>query len=412
MPPARRTPRIRSMRASPRETGLRRPNFRPSEPVAPGWTTPPPAVPRFSLFPGLDSLRVDPGEEADDDEDFYLEPPPPEPPSGPPPPPLDGPFGGLATLPALIAVVEDPANARYPEVQTLQRALPSMRQLAALVGQPRLKRKLVQLFVYLSQDDMTRKHDMTNVCLFGGPGTGKSTIAEGLAGAFVDMGLLPPTAHNVHERFLVGTRSNMIAKFQGQTAVLTQALIDRCVEEGKVLLLDEAYQFGSEDQRDNFSKEMLDTLTQNLTRHRGRLFVILAGYREEVQKCFLGQNPGLARRFSNAFELEKYGAADLREMLEGMVRRDYMILDSPETGSEAWFAAHRADFVFDGGDVEALLVKAKMAHASRVFCLPDPYKRRLTQGDLDAALADLLETRSTAAAPAVRMSQYAQAMYN
>jgi stage V sporulation protein K len=58
-------------------------------------------------------------------------------------------------------------------------------------------------------------------------------------------------------------RSDLIGKYLGHTAVQTQEIFDKA--EGGVIFIDEAYSLGNPEGRDNFSKECIDTINQNLT---------------------------------------------------------------------------------------------------------------------------------------------------
>ena len=85
--------------------------------------------------------------------------------------------------------------------------------------------------------------------------------------------------------FVKATRSDFVAGYLGQTAIKTRKLIEDNL--GGVVFIDEAYAMGNEEKRDSFSKEALDTLCELLSDHKSELMVIIAGYKEELDKCFL-----------------------------------------------------------------------------------------------------------------------------
>ena len=53
-----------------------------------------------------------------------------------------------------------------------------------------------------------------------------------------------------------------------------------------VLFIDEAYALGNSEKRDIFAKECIDTLCEALSDHKDKLMVIIAGYKEDLNKCF------------------------------------------------------------------------------------------------------------------------------
>src|SRR4029078_8344221 len=111
--------------------------------------------------------------------------------------------------------------------------------------------------------------------------------------------------------FTLVTRSDLIAKYLGQTAIKTQEVINNC--EGGVMFIDEAYALGHSEGRDSFSKECLDTLNQNLSEKRDFLCII-AGYKDALEKCFFSMNDGLARRFNFRYDIESYTPEELMEI--------------------------------------------------------------------------------------------------
>lgn len=311
-------------------------------------------------------------------------------------PPMDSPFK-FETFADMIKAVENPVNLVYPDICALQKIVPTMRRFNRLVGQDQLKKRLIGFCQYLTQP-MARNDEMLNMCLFGGPGLGKTTFAQLIAEMFVELGLLPKTRHNGKDKFIIGTRSNMIGKYLGQTAPKTQEVIDRCIEEGKILLMDEAYQFGNSEKRDSYSKELIDTLNQNLSEKAGKFFVILAGYKEDVQRCFFAYNKGLERRFTDPFTLQAYSAAELRDIfLLKMKDQNLVPNDIDKLGPVDWWEKQKSTFKYFGGDIESLVVKLKITHAQRVFGLPEAYKGRIVQEDLDKALFHLKQGRTGSA---------------
>ena len=47
-------------------------------------------------------------------------------------------------------------------------------------------------------------------------------------------------------------------------------------------------------------------INQYLSEHKHDLMFIIAGYEEDIEKCFFAYNKGLKRRFSTVYNIENY----------------------------------------------------------------------------------------------------------
>jgi SpoVK/Ycf46/Vps4 family AAA+-type ATPase len=266
-------------------------------------------------------------------------------------------------------------------------------RLRDIVGQQRIKDALIEQVLYFCQS--FERSDMLNVCLLGAPGVGKSLVCSILCDLYQRLQILPfyagdeESLSNREEKYLVGTRTTLIGKFVGQTAPKTKQLIDRCIRESKILLIDEVYQLNNRKADDSFSKEVMDTLNQQLTENPGKLIVIIAGYPEDVEACFFQTNAGLKRRFQYVYSFENYSAEDLRRIFLLKAEDEGWEVDE-QSVTEDWFQQHKNAFPNQAGDIETLFAKVKMVHARRVFGQDDTLKRRLSIGDLTGAFQKYL----------------------
>ncbi|MCD5322800.1 MULTISPECIES: AAA family ATPase [Pontibacillus] len=138
----------------------------------------------------------------------------------------------------------------------------------------------------------------------GNPGTGKTTVAHIYADILKECGLLK------RGHVIVASRSDLVAGYVGQTSIKTKKKIREAL--GGVLFIDEAYslfQSGSND----FGKEAIDTLVDEMTKHNENLVVILAGYKREMSSL-IQSNPGLSSRFKKFLHFPDYSPRELVEM--------------------------------------------------------------------------------------------------
>jgi SpoVK/Ycf46/Vps4 family AAA+-type ATPase len=160
-----------------------------------------------------------------------------------------------------------------------------------------------------------------NFIFSGDPGTGKTTVARLVGDIYRALGLLS-SGHLVEV-----TSKDLIAKYIGQTAPRTQAVIKSA--KGGVLFIDEAYSLAQEN-AGGYGGEAIATLVAGMENFRDDLAVIVAGYTEEMIP-FIDSNPGLKSRFTRQFYFENYSTSELFQMFEKNCA-DYQITLGEEAG--------------------------------------------------------------------------------
>ena len=249
--------------------------------------------------------------------------------------------------------------------------------LDSLIGMHELKNDILnQILFYIQNFHKVNNMEYMHTVLCGPPGTGKTEVAKIIGEIFSKIGILTKGT------FTKVVRSDLIAGYLGQTAIKTSKVIENSL--GGVLFIDEAYSLGNQEKRDSFAKECLDTICESLSNHKDNLMVIIAGYEEELNNCFFSFNPGLRSRFPWTFRTDKYSYEDLFKIFCKKVQEINWKLNN--SLDENFFKKNITYFKHYGRDVELFLSKTKIAHARRVFSLPEEEKTIINKDDLDNGL--------------------------
>lgn len=184
--------------------------------------------------------------------------------------------------------------------------------LEALIGLENVKEEVAKLISFARMQQLRKKKGMPTIPLelhsvfTGNPGTGKTTVAQIYAEILKEIGLLK------RGHLVVCGRSDLVAPYIGQTAIKTKRKIREAL--GGVLFIDEAYALTAKSEGD-FGREAIDTLVEEMTKHRENLVVILAGYPEPMN-VLLRQNPGLLSRFKKTIHFPNYTSDELFAIMD------------------------------------------------------------------------------------------------
>ena len=160
--------------------------------------------------------------------------------------------------------------------------------------------------------------DMSYHMVFtGNAGTGKTTVARMVAQIYKELGVLSKGT------FVETDRAGLVAGYLGQTAMKVKEVVKQA--KGGVLFIDEAYSLTSRDAGDDYGIEAIDTLVKEMEDNRGDLVVIVAGYRDEMER-FLKANTGLVSRFNKYIDFEDYTQDQLLEILRMMAEKAGMTI--------------------------------------------------------------------------------------
>jgi SpoVK/Ycf46/Vps4 family AAA+-type ATPase len=196
-----------------------------------------------------------------------------------------------------------------------------LEELDTLTGVPAVKQEIAELVdlvrYYRSVGKNPARFLNSHFVFSGNPGTGKTTVARILGKIFRALGLLE-RGHLVE-----CDRQALVAKFIGQTAPKTNALIDKAL--GGMLFIDEAYTLTAKSEQD-FGSEAIQVLLKRMEDQRGQFVVVVAGYPEEMDQ-FLASNPGLKSRFDSFLAFEDYRSDELVAIAERLFAEEGLTLD-------------------------------------------------------------------------------------
>ena len=157
-----------------------------------------------------------------------------------------------------------------------------------------------------------------HLVFYGSPGTGKTTVARIIGRIYKDLGVLKK-GHTVET-----DRSGLVAKYLGQTALKTDTVVQQAIH--GVLFIDEAYALVPEDGNgQDYGQEAISTLLKRMEDYRDSLVVIIAGYRNEMQR-FIDSNPGLQSRFNRYIDFPDYTAAELTDIFKMYMKKNQYTL--------------------------------------------------------------------------------------
>lgn len=253
-------------------------------------------------------------------------------------------------------------------------------ELNSLVGLEKVKSKVNDLICFQKVQLLRRMCGLTSpkstmhLAFTGNPGTGKTTVARIVGRIYKQIGILSKG------HFIEVSRTDLIAGYQGQTALKVKEVIERA--KGGVLFIDEAYSITENDHSDSYGRECLTELTKALEDYRNDLVVIVAGYTEPMNK-FFESNPGLKSRFNNFIEFDDYDADELMDIFVGICKKEnYVISESVKVKIEEKIkndtVSKESQFA-NGRYVRNAFEEIIMNHARRVSQIDSPTKLQLQE---------------------------------
>lgn len=262
-------------------------------------------------------------------------------------------------------------------------------ELNGLIGLTNIKRDITKMILYYIQHFESSNNNLLHTVIEGPPGTGKTELGKILSELYTKLGIFKKA------KFTSVKRSDLIAGYLGHTAKQTQKVIDEASP--GVLFIDEAYALGNEEKRDSFAKECIDTINHNLTENKNKLICIIAGYKDELERCFFSFNPGLKSRFLFKFTIDKYEYTELRDIfIKKLYDLNWQLSETIDKDSlTQFFKMNIEKFPFYGRDIEKLITHCKFIHSERIAGKHPKLRKKMTLKDIQKGLEKFEENVKT-----------------
>ncbi|BCH15445.1 MULTISPECIES: CbbX protein [unclassified Mesorhizobium] len=247
-----------------------------------------------------------------------------------------------------------------------------------LVGLKPIKTRIREIAALLLVDRLRRKFGLTSgaptlhMNFTGNPGTGKTTVALRMAEILHRLGY-------VREGHMVAvTRDDLVGQYVGHTAPKTREVIKRAM--GGVLFIDEAYYLYKPENERDYGQESIEILLQCMENNRDDLVVILAGYKDKMDR-FFDSNPGMRSRIAHHLDFPDYGVGELKSIAEIMLaEQNYRLSEAAAKALEEYLPIRmRLPHFSNARSVRNGLDRARLRQANRLFTSRD---RVLTKTDL------------------------------
>jgi probable Rubsico expression protein CbbX len=233
-----------------------------------------------------------------------------------------------------------------------------IREIAALLVIDRLRENM----------GLSAERPSLHMCFTGNPGTGKTTVAMRVAEILHRLGYIETN------RVVSVTRDDLVGQYVGHTAPKTKEILKRSY--GGVLFIDEAYYLYRPENERDYGQEAIEMLLQVMEAERGRLVVVLAGYKDRMD-TFFRSNPGMSSRVAHHIDFPDYSVDELmtigQMMLEG---RAYRLSPAAEVAFRDYVARRMARPRFaNARSIRNAIDRARLRQAGRLFSLDGSLSR-------------------------------------
>jgi probable Rubsico expression protein CbbX len=253
-----------------------------------------------------------------------------------------------------------------------------------LVGLVPVKSRIREIAALLVIDRLRKKVNLTSnspglhMSFTGSPGTGKTTVALRMADILYKLGY----CRKGH--LLTVTRDDLVGQYIGHTAPKTKEVLKKAM--GGILFIDEAYYLYKPDNERDYGAEAIEILLQVMENQRDDLVVILAGYKDRMER-FYESNPGLSSRIANHVDFPDYSADELLTIGKIMLEeQQYQFTPEAEKAFLDYIQKRKEQPLFaNARSVKNALDRARMRQANRNF---ENAGKILTKADLVTITAE------------------------
>jgi probable Rubsico expression protein CbbX len=235
-----------------------------------------------------------------------------------------------------------------------------------LVGLAPVKSRIREIAALLLIDKLRRNLNITSanpglhMSFTGSPGTGKTTVGLKMADILYQLGYVEKG------HLLTVTRDDLVGQYIGHTAPKTKEVLKKAM--GGVLFIDEAYYLYKPDNERDYGSEAIEILLQVMENQRDELVVILAGYKEPMDR-FYESNPGLSSRITNHIDFPDYTVEELLQISKLMLEdQQYQLTPQAEVALAEYIRKRKEKPLFaNARSVKNALDRARMRQANRIF---------------------------------------------
>ena len=236
----------------------------------------------------------------------------------------------------------------------------------SLIGLKPVKTRIKETASLLLVDKAREKLGLVNesptlhMSFSGNPGTGKTTVALKMANLLFRLGY-------VRKGHLVTvTRDDLVGQYIGHTAPKTKEVLKKAM--GGVLFIDEAYYLYRPENERDYGQEAIEILLQVMENNRDDLVVILAGYKDKMDK-FFESNPGFRSRIAHHIEFPDYSNNELLEIAEVMVESmNYEFNEESKKAMAEYIKIRKKQPHFaNARSIRNAIDRARLRQANRVF---------------------------------------------